>query len=442
MYTFQMGDNQITGIIPSTIGNLTNLTGFNLYNNQLTGSLPESLGSLTKITHLFLSNNQLTGTLKVLENFTNPFDLEFYNNQFTGPLPNLQHVEGINSLGLRYNKLSGPIPNSYANFVAGSNAYISDNELYGPIPTALTNLDINVILDIHNNHFNFDSLEYILSNSQHNYFNYSSQLNIPLTYSEQGLFGKFSVFAGGTLSNNTYLWYRNNNLYKTIIGDSTFIVDSPGVYFVKVNNAIVTDLQLISDSIIVNELCTIAPTNAATKKVTPSDALLTWKATPGAIKYQVKYSQANKPKFITINTKKPFIQISGLLANTDYVWEVRAKCQVKYSPFSPLVAFTTPPSFAINGALSYNIQVANGFSVYPNPAIDHIQVAFNSLKQSNYNISIYDIQGKILVSKTGIANAGINNFVIDIHSMHSGVYILKLQYDFGKEEIRKLVKSQ
>ncbi len=460
-----LSDNNLTGNLPASFGDMTELSFIALTNNNLSGPLPASFANLTKLTALYLFNNQLTGEITLLENCLHPGDFELSYNQFTGPLPNFQHIDSMTFINLDHNQLSGSIPESYGNFTGDQLTldhnklsgnipvslgnlssttliFLSDNLLSGTVPISLINLPFYAYLSLENNHFNFDGLEEIVASDPTFIITYTPQQNIHITNSLQGAFGKLSVQAGGNVNTNSYQWYRNNSLYKTIIGDSVFLPDSSGVYFVKVKNAIVTDLQLTSDSIIVNELCAIAPTNTVTKKVTPSDALLTWDATPGAIKYQVKYSLANKLKFTTINTKKPFLQISGLLANTDYVWKVRAKCQVKYSPFSSLITFTTPPSFAINGASSYNIQEANGFSVYPNPAIDHIQVAFNSSKQSNYNISIYDIQGKILVSKTGIANAGINNFLIDIHSMHSGVYILKLQYDFGKEEIRKLVKSQ
>ena len=67
--------NELTGSIPSEIGNLTNLTYLNLEDNQLTGSIPPEIGNLTKLDEgfdwlfsnekggLFLSNNQLTGVI-------------------------------------------------------------------------------------------------------------------------------------------------------------------------------------------------------------------------------------------------------------------------------------------------------------------------------------------------------------------------------------------
>ena len=41
-----LNENQLTGTIPSEIGNLTNLTILRLENNQLTGEIPESICDL------------------------------------------------------------------------------------------------------------------------------------------------------------------------------------------------------------------------------------------------------------------------------------------------------------------------------------------------------------------------------------------------------------
>ena len=67
-----LGGNELTGSIPSEIGNLTNLTYLNLTTNQLTGSIPSEIGNLTNLTSLNLSNNQLIGSiLPEIGNLTN-----------------------------------------------------------------------------------------------------------------------------------------------------------------------------------------------------------------------------------------------------------------------------------------------------------------------------------------------------------------------------------
>ena len=55
--------SELTGEIPSEIGNLTNLTYLGLYSNQLTGEIPPEIGNLTNLTYLGLYSNQLTGEI-------------------------------------------------------------------------------------------------------------------------------------------------------------------------------------------------------------------------------------------------------------------------------------------------------------------------------------------------------------------------------------------
>jgi len=55
--------NQLTGSIPSEIGNLTNLTELVLAVNQLSGEIPESVGNLTNLISLDLRENQLSGEI-------------------------------------------------------------------------------------------------------------------------------------------------------------------------------------------------------------------------------------------------------------------------------------------------------------------------------------------------------------------------------------------
>jgi hypothetical protein len=59
-----------------------------------------------------------------------------------------------------------------------------------------------------------------------------------------------SVSAGGTLSNNAYVWYKKDKPGNTTIkGDSVFHPTESGVYFVKVRNKIATGLKLVSRAV-------------------------------------------------------------------------------------------------------------------------------------------------------------------------------------------------
>ncbi|KAA3467298.1 putative LRR receptor-like serine/threonine-protein kinase isoform X2 [Gossypium australe] len=56
-------NNNISGTIPSSMGEYQSLTQLDLSFNNITGQIPDSLFNLSSLTHLFLGNNKLNGTL-------------------------------------------------------------------------------------------------------------------------------------------------------------------------------------------------------------------------------------------------------------------------------------------------------------------------------------------------------------------------------------------
>jgi hypothetical protein len=75
-----LSENQLTGEIPSEIGNLTNLTWLRLDDNQLTGSIPPEIGNLTNLTFMYLGDNQLTG--QIPESICDIDNIDWSSNSF------------------------------------------------------------------------------------------------------------------------------------------------------------------------------------------------------------------------------------------------------------------------------------------------------------------------------------------------------------------------
>jgi hypothetical protein len=113
--------NDLTGSIPTELGNLSNLTVLDLHGNELTGSIPSELGNLSNLTTLYLSINSLTGSIPPeLGNLSNLKYLYMDSNQLCGEIPvELKNLSNI------------PLPDQYGAKLRLDNNHLtaSDSEL-------------------------------------------------------------------------------------------------------------------------------------------------------------------------------------------------------------------------------------------------------------------------------------------------------------------------
>ena len=138
-----LDSNQLTGTIPSSLGNLSELTNLSLHRNQLTGSLPSSLGGLSKLEVLSLGGNQFTGQIpSSLGGLSNLTGMYLWGSELTGPVPSeLGNLENLRALSLSDNQLSGSIPSELGDLANLGTLSLSGNELSGSIPSELGNLE-------------------------------------------------------------------------------------------------------------------------------------------------------------------------------------------------------------------------------------------------------------------------------------------------------------
>jgi len=253
--SFNVGENNITGNLPYSLGNLSNLSILYLEHNQLSGGIPVSLGNLTKLTGLYLAYNQVSGSIpSSLGNLLNVTELFLNNNQLRDSIPSsLGNLSKLHYLYLNNNQLSGSIPSSFGNFSYNLLALgLNNNHLSGAIPSSInkTSLPQDTLIALNNNGFTFDGLENVVKSFTYTDLYYSPQASIPISTHGDTL----SVSAGGTLSNDTYKWYNGNTLVATKTGDSTFVPTAAGNYSVAVTNAIATQLTLYSDTVKPNSI--------------------------------------------------------------------------------------------------------------------------------------------------------------------------------------------
>lgn len=137
-----LSDNALTGSIPATIGNLTQLSSLYLSFNQLSGSIPASIGDASQLIVLDLALNQLSGSIPTeLGKLANLRRLELAINQLSGSIPiQLGNLKYLLSLNLNVNQLSGIIPKELGNLTYLWHLGLSINQLTGGIPDSIGKL--------------------------------------------------------------------------------------------------------------------------------------------------------------------------------------------------------------------------------------------------------------------------------------------------------------
>ena len=83
-----------------------------------------------------------------------------------------------------------------------------------------------------------------------------------------------------------------------------------------------------------------------------------------------------------------------------------------------------------------------GLIVYPNPVQYQLNFRLVSPEKGQVRITLYDLLGKALISTTDYIN-GVNTLqgLVNIGSLPSGIYILKLELPGGKSLEKKILKK-
>ena len=162
--TVALPNNNLTGSLPSQIGNLPDLDQINLQSNQLTGSIPSELGQLSKLTRLIFSSNKLSGAIPItVANLAALQYLILSSNALTGAIPpELGRLADLQVLGLDGNALSGTIPSELGSLSALRRFDLSSNQIGGTLPPALGGLSSLTAFTVGNNQLT-GNLEPILS---------------------------------------------------------------------------------------------------------------------------------------------------------------------------------------------------------------------------------------------------------------------------------------
>ncbi|KAA3476372.1 putative LRR receptor-like serine/threonine-protein kinase [Gossypium australe] len=143
----------ISGSIPSSLGNSFRLSSLYLSNNNLAGSIPFELGELKNLKSLDLSINSLTGSIpSSFGSLINIEKLQLSSNYLSGSIPlSLSSLKALKVLNVSDNNLSGSVPVQFSNLSKLLELDLSKNSLYGSLPVEFTMLKSLQKMIIENN---------------------------------------------------------------------------------------------------------------------------------------------------------------------------------------------------------------------------------------------------------------------------------------------------
>uniref|UniRef100_A0A8R7P9R1 Receptor kinase-like protein Xa21 n=1 Tax=Triticum urartu TaxID=4572 RepID=A0A8R7P9R1_TRIUA len=194
LIVLNLSGNKFSGQIPSTIGNLSRLNKLYLHNNELSGNIPATLGNCNQLYMLELSFNSLEGPIpSELFNGTTLIGLDLSNNYLTGSIPlQIGGLIQLLRLDISFNKLSGQVPLSFGECVELSSLRLRSNMLNGSIPRSFSNLKSIEQIDLSQNSLVGKIPEFFAN------MDYLQQLDLSMNYFEGpiptgGIFQNHSV---------------------------------------------------------------------------------------------------------------------------------------------------------------------------------------------------------------------------------------------------------
>ncbi|HPS71626.1 MAG TPA: fibronectin type III domain-containing protein, partial [Bacteroidales bacterium] len=202
----------------------------------------------------------------------------------------------------------------------------------------------------------------------------------------------------------------------TIDGFSLGAVSAFQFVNVTTNHTINVNFQLIPCE---------APINTYVTNITQTNATLNWNNT-GATSYTVQYKNVADPNYTLIsNIATPNTELTGLTANTTYIWQVKANCTAtNSSDWSVERSFVTSPV----GPDGITDQDLASVQVYSN--ISNIFIV-NKENVSIEKADIYDMYGKLIYT----SQVTQNPTVITLDAA-TGIYVVRLSTENGTATYR------
>jgi hypothetical protein len=170
-----------------------------------------------------------------------------------------------------------------------------------------------------------------------------------------------------------------------------------------------------------------APSSVSAVNITASSAKVTWPAAPGALYYTMRHRKTAGPgPWVTGTTNSTNKNITGLTAATQYDVQVGTNCAGWLSPLTPIYQFTTNASRPGSTIEAAEEVLTSLLGVYPNPTTDNLTVQFTDSKEAGYELSVLDMQGKVLYTAHAQTSIGTNEYGVNVSAFPTGMYLIRM----------------
>ena len=167
-------------------------------------------------------------------------------------------------------------------------------------------------------------------------------------------------------------------------------------------------------------------------------ATLKWGEATGAKSYIIEYNKVGNTHVKSITTTKKTITLTGLAANTQYVWQVKTDCGT--NPNSPS-GFSESKMFTTLSAKITDSNLTSPFSIYPNPADGNftIDLGLDNEAGGEAIIQVISMVGQILSSeKCSVVNGALQKEMKLKDAVADEMYFVKVIFN-DQVYLRQLV---
>jgi chitodextrinase len=172
-----------------------------------------------------------------------------------------------------------------------------------------------------------------------------------------------------------------------------------------------------------------APTVAYVDNISSSSARFNWSSMGNATSYTLRFRRSGTSTWTSVSTSATSLTRTGLLCNTTYQYQLRARCNGRWTSYGVTRTFTTASCNKEEGENSLPIvDQLFDFTIFPNPASDIINLQLSYADEmAAYFIRIFDMSGRMVMSKRlNMVQESGNTLQLDAAELKDGLYLIQI----------------